>query len=133
MGLHQHATFCLPLACKANVRFWPQSIDYALWVFNCLPNLVNGLLPNKIWPSCCAPTEEFNGSHVFGCPIYVVNAALQDGHKILKWALRPRLGIFLGFSTLHSSQVPIVMNVDTGKISPQFMLSLMTNLKQWCQ
>jgi hypothetical protein len=27
---------------------------------------------------------------------------------------------FLGFSTLHSSQVPIVMNVDTGKISPQF-------------
>ncbi len=27
---------------KANVHFWPQTIDYALWVFNCLPNLVNG-------------------------------------------------------------------------------------------
>ncbi len=30
------------------------------------------------------------------------------------------LGIFLGFSPLHSSQVPIVMNVDTGLKSPQF-------------
>jgi hypothetical protein len=57
---------------------------------------------------------------VFGCPIYFLDAALQDGHKIPKWAPRACLGIFLGFSTLHSSQVPIVMNVDTGKISPQF-------------
>ncbi len=105
---------------KANVRFWPQAIDYALWVFNRLPNLVNGLLPNKIWSFCRAPTEEFNWSHVFGCPFYVLNAALQDGHKIPKWAPRVCLGIFLGFSSLHSSQVPIMMNVDIGKISPQF-------------
>jgi hypothetical protein len=57
---------------------------------------------------------------VFGCPVYVLDAALQDGHKIPKWAPRACLGIFLGFLTLHSSQVPIMMNVDTGKISPQF-------------
>ncbi len=56
---------------------------------------------------------------MFGCPVYVLDAALQDGHKIPKWAPRACLGIFLGFLTLHSSQVPIVMNVDTGKISPQ--------------
>ncbi len=81
---------------------------------------MNGLLPNKIWSYCCAPTEEFNWSHVFGCPAYVLNAALQDGHKIPKWVRRVCLGFFLGFSSLHSSQVPIVMNVDTGKISLQF-------------
>jgi hypothetical protein len=100
---------------KANVCFWPQAIDYALWVFNCLPNLVNGLLSNKIWSSCCAPTEEFNWSHVFGCPVYVLDAALQDGHKIPKWAPWACFRIFLWYSTLHSSQVFIVMNVDTGK------------------
>ncbi len=105
---------------KANVRLWPKVIDYALWMFNSLPNLVNGLSPNKIWSSCCAPTEKFNWSHVFGCPVYVLDAALQDGHKKPKWAPRARLGIFLGFSTLHSFQVPIVMNVNTGKTSPQF-------------
>jgi hypothetical protein len=71
---------------KANVHFWPQAIDCALWVFNLLPNLVNGLLPNKIWSSCCAPIEEFIWSHVFGCPVYALNAALQDGHNIPKWA-----------------------------------------------
>ncbi len=81
---------------------------------------MNGLLPNKIWSSCCAPTEEFNWSHVFGCLVYVLDAALPDVHKIPKWAMWACLGIFLGFSILHLSQVPIVMNVDTGKISPQF-------------
>jgi hypothetical protein len=55
---------------QANVCFLPQAIDYALWVFNRLPNLTNGLLPNEIWSSCRAPTEEFNQSHVFGCPVY---------------------------------------------------------------
>jgi hypothetical protein len=90
------------------------------YVFNRLPNLANGLLPNEIWSSCCAPTEEFNQSHVFGCPVYVLHATLQDKHKIPKWAPQARLGVFLGFSTLHSSQVSLVMNVDTGNISPQF-------------
>jgi hypothetical protein len=56
---------------------------------------------------------------VFGCLVYVLDATLQDGHKLPKWAPRARLGVFLGFLTLHSSQVPLVMNVDAGKISPQ--------------
>jgi hypothetical protein len=85
-----------------------------------MPNLENGLSPNELWSSCQSPTEEFNRAHVFGCPVYVLDAALQDGHKIPKWAPRARLGFFLGFLTLHSPQVPIVMNVDTEKISPQF-------------
>jgi hypothetical protein len=37
---------------KANVRFWPQAIEYALWVFNRMPNLENGLSPNELWSSC---------------------------------------------------------------------------------
>jgi hypothetical protein len=88
---------------KANVRFWPQAIEYAIWVFNRMPNLENGLLPNELWSSCQSPTEEFNCTHVFGCPVYVLDAALQDGHKIPKWAPCARLRIFLGFLTLHSS------------------------------
>jgi hypothetical protein len=37
---------------KANVCFWPQAIEYALWVFNRMPNLENGLSPNELWSSC---------------------------------------------------------------------------------
>jgi hypothetical protein len=52
--------------------------------------------------------------------VYVLDAALQDGKKIPKWNPRTRLGLFLGFSDVHSSQVPMVLNVATGKVSPQF-------------
>jgi hypothetical protein len=45
---------------QAHVRFWPQAIDYALWVFNRLPYPTNGLSPNKLWLFCHASTEEFN-------------------------------------------------------------------------
>ncbi len=79
-----------------------------------------GLLPNKIWSSCCAPTEEFNRSHIFGCPVYVLDAKLQDGHKIPIWLPQARFGVFLGFFTLHSSQVPLVMNTLIGIISTQY-------------
>ncbi len=102
---------------QAHVCFWPRAIDYALWVFNRLPNPTNKLSPNKLWSSCHASSEKSNQAHVFGCPD---NAALQDGHKIPKWAPRACFKIFLGFSTLHSSLVSLVMNIDTGKIILKF-------------
>ncbi len=52
--------------------------------------------------------------------MYVLDALLQDGKKIPKWNPWARLGLFLGFSDLYSSLVPLVLNVDTGHISPQF-------------
>jgi hypothetical protein len=61
---------------QANVQFWLQAIEYLLWVFSWIPNMHTGLSPNEIWSSCCAPTEEFNWSHVFGCPVHVLDAKL---------------------------------------------------------
>jgi hypothetical protein len=105
----------------ANAKYWPQAIDYAVWVFNRLPNMETGLTPIEIWSSVCSPTDsELARSHVFGCPVYVLDASLQDGKKIPKWNPRARLGLFLGFFHLHSSQVPLVLNVASGHISPQF-------------
>ena len=104
----------------ANAKYWPQAIDYAVWVFNRLPNMESGISPNEIWSGVRSPSEELSRSHVFGCPVYVLDASLQDGKKIPKWNPRARLGLFLGFSELHSSQVPLVLNVNTGYISPQF-------------
>jgi hypothetical protein len=52
--------------------------------------------------------------------VYVLDPALQDGKKIPKWNPRARLGLFLGFLEWHSSQVPLILNVTTGKISPQY-------------
>ena len=64
--------------------------------------------------------NELARAHIFGCPVYVLDPALQDGKKIPKWNPRARLGLFLGFSEQHLSQVPLILNVTTGKISPQY-------------
>jgi hypothetical protein len=36
---------------QANISFWPQAIEYSMWVFNRMPNAENGISPNKIWSS----------------------------------------------------------------------------------
>jgi hypothetical protein len=104
----------------ANVCLWPQAVDYAVWVFNHLPTLDVGVSPNELWTRTRFPTNSLERAHVFGCPVYVLDPKLQDGHKIPKWEPRARLGMFVGFSPLHSSLVPLVLNILTGKISPQY-------------
>ncbi len=114
---------------QANISFWPQSIEYSVWVFNRMPNAETGISPNKIWSSVWCSMEEFSRAHVFGCPVYVLDAALQDGHKIPKWSPRSRLGLFLGFSDLHSSQVPLILNVQQEKYHLNIMSFLTKNLR----
>ena len=57
---------------------------------------------------------------MWGCLVYVLEPALQDGKKIPKWEPRAHLGMFLGSSQVHSLLVALVLNVSTGKISPQY-------------
>lgn len=105
---------------RFSIRFWPLALAYAVWVFNRLPQKNTGLCPNELWSSSRLGHENFRRAHVFGCPVYVLDARLQDGKKIPKWDPRARLGMFLGFSPLHSSTVPLVLNLRTGRISPQY-------------
>jgi hypothetical protein len=69
---------------------------------------------------CNMLTTNFVAPIIFGCPVYVLDASLQDGKKIPKWNPWACLGLFLAFSDLHSSLVPLVLNIDMGHISPQF-------------
>ena len=61
-------------------------------------------------------------AHVWGCPVYVLDPALQDGKKLPKWKVRSRRGQFMGFSPSHSNRVANILNVVTGFVSPQFHL-----------
>jgi hypothetical protein len=44
---------------EAHKRYWPQAIDYAVWVFNRLPNSTSGISPNKPWSRCDMLTMNF--------------------------------------------------------------------------
>ena len=56
----------------------------------------------------------------FGCPVYVLADAIQQGKHVNKWTDRARVGIYLGRSMNHARNVAVVMNKDTGHCSPQF-------------
>jgi hypothetical protein len=45
---------------------------------------------------------------------------LQDGFKIPRWEPRSRRGIFVGISPLHASNVGLILNPNTNRLSPQF-------------
>ena len=114
-----HLMLCWPD--RANINLWAFAINYAVWVYNRLPsNMLGGLSPNEIWSGNRADHHELRRAHVFGCPVYVLDPKLADGDSIPKWNHRAHMGMFLGFSHEHSSLVPLVLNLSTGHVSPQY-------------
>lgn len=66
-------------------------------------------------------TPDITQFHTFGCPVYNLDPDLQSGNSQKhKWCDRSRIGIFLGVSREHASTVSLVLNPDTGLVSPQF-------------
>jgi hypothetical protein len=59
-------------------------------------------------------------AHVFGCPVYVLDPKLQNGAKFPKFKARSRRGVFAGLSRQHSSLVPMIMNLQTLSMTPQY-------------
>ena len=113
-----HATMRWPG--RKFLDLWPFAIQYAVWVHNHLPPNGAGWSPTELWNRQKNPHSPLSRAHVFGCPVYVLDAKLQDGKKIPKWDSRARQGIFVGFSNEHSTLVPLVLNPKTQHISPQY-------------
>jgi hypothetical protein len=99
--------------------YWPMAVTYTTYLYNHLPT-AQGLCPADIFTGCTVPCHRLKDIHVWGCPVYVLDLHLQEGKKLLKWQPRSRQGVFLGFSTLHSSEVPLVVNHANGSITQQF-------------
>ena len=60
--------------------------------------------------------------HTFGCPVFVLDNALAPGKTIprCRWSSRARLGLNLGPSLFHARNVILILNLNTGLVSPQF-------------
>jgi hypothetical protein len=97
------------------------ALDHAIFIWNTLPNKRTHWSPNEIFSSVKADmTYVLKRLRVWGCPVYVLDPALQVGKKIPKWNPRARRGVFLGFSKKHSSTVGLILNIATGQVSPQY-------------
>jgi hypothetical protein len=109
---------------------WPSAVHLCLWpyalrlrmavyVYNTAPVLLDST----------SRLEQFSGmncgfrmkdNHAFGCPVFALQNDLAAGNKIPKWSPRARLGLNLGPSPSHARNVYLVLNLQTGLVSPQF-------------
>jgi Reverse transcriptase (RNA-dependent DNA polymerase) len=100
------------------VNLWPMAVSYSVWLYNHIPRNT-GIAPIDA-VSKVKHHGELARTHVFGCPVYVLDPKLQDGQKIPKFKPRSRRGMFVGFSRHHSSIVPLILNLSTLSITPQY-------------
>jgi hypothetical protein len=116
-----HFVLHWPQMAKNRNNLWPFAVDYAVYLHNHLPAIdirVSPLekLTNTIFPNY----NHLIRAHTFGCPVYVLDPRLQDSKSIPKWSMRSRRGVYLGVSKNHSSTVHLILNPETGTISPQY-------------
>ena len=98
-------------------------MDYAVWVYNRIPDMQSGLSTAEIWPSSMFDpvSETLKNFHVWGFPTYILEPRLQKpGVNIPKWYHRSRIGVNMGSIKMHSTQVGLVLNLLTGSILPQY-------------
>ena len=99
---------------------WPFTIDYAVYMHNHLPISNMRISPVEKFTNTVFPNyNHLTRVHTFGCPVYILDPCLQDSKKVPKWSMRSRRGIYLRVSTQHSSTVHLILNPETGVISPQ--------------
>ena len=56
----------------------------------------------------------------FRCPVYILNNKLQDGKQQPKLLRRSSVGVYLGKSWDHASNMTLVLNLKIGHINPQY-------------
>jgi len=101
------------------INQWPNTVALHLWPYalqvenkirNITPRTQDGLSPWTLF----ARTKEIpslDRIHPFGCPAYLLDNKLQQKKKINKWALRGRVGMYLGPSPSHSSTVHLILSI----------------------
>ena len=103
-----------------NSHLWPYAMRLACEAYNEAPTKALKRSPVEIFTKTAVMPEPKHW-RPFGCPVYVLDNALQNAGGIHhKWKERARVGIYLGRSPFHARSVALVMNINTGRVSPQF-------------
>lgn len=114
-----HANHRWPAAISANL--WPYAVAFANQSMNDTPSMQDKERRSPL-QIVSKSQVQLNVKHwmPFGCPVFKLDNALQSGRFINKWAVRSKVGIYLGRSPVHSQGVALVLNIETGRVSPQY-------------
>ena len=86
----------------ADPQLWPMAVDHAVFIHNHVPQEDTGLSPHDLFTKQRWPHSKFHDLHVWGCPVYVLDKQIADGHKLPRWKPRSTRQIFVGFSKLQA-------------------------------
>jgi hypothetical protein len=101
--------------------FWPFSLKCAEDRLNNLVHQADGCIPYEKIANLDSSKIKISNFHTFGSLFYVLDKRLQSGASMIpKWEPRARMGIYVGQSPSHTSNVALVLNPRTGPILPQF-------------
>jgi hypothetical protein len=98
-------------------RLWPYALRYAAEVRNRLVDKKDGSSPLERFSSVKV-NSNLKDLHTFGCPVYALDSRLAAGNSIPHWHPRARVGLYLGPSPRHARTVGLVLNLQTGLVSP---------------
>ena len=101
------------------INLWPYAMRHTDDVANATPRKGQERSPLELF-SGVQITPKLQHFHAFGCPMYMLDNALQSGQGAPKWKECSRLGVYLGPSSNHACSVALVLNPRTGHMSPQF-------------
>jgi hypothetical protein len=70
---------------QADLSLWPFALEYAMYLWNNMPNNESILAPLELFASSKFDSyNHLHHAHVWGCPVYVLDPKLQDGKKLPK-------------------------------------------------
>jgi hypothetical protein len=95
-----HASKCWPNSVTANL--WPYALRMANQVLNEMPSMQD--------KERCTVQQIYSG----------MDNSLQMGNIFHKWKQRSKVGIYVGQSPQHARNVALVLDRQTGYVSPQF-------------
>ena len=84
----------------------------------------NGLSPVEKMSRIKSSHIRMRNEHPLFCPAYVLDRNNHSGSGTPKWEPKIRLGIYCGHSPEYSGDVALVMNLQTGHVTPQFHVTV---------
>ena len=107
---------------------WPEVINKSIWPF-AYKAACRSLNKFNLDKNAHSPEEKLTGiqinseirnEHPLFCPVFVLDKSLQGGlSRIPKWNPRANAGVYLEHSPDHASNVALILNLQTGLVSPQ--------------
>jgi hypothetical protein len=90
---------------RADLTLWPFALNYAIYIWNHLPNKTSRISPIEIFGGTCEGTTEIlQRCRVWRCPAYVLAPTIQDGKRYQNGTHVPAEELFS--DSVHCIAVP---------------------------